>query len=145
MNGGKLIDRYEPLNSILTFYKRFGQSSHLVRHIARFIDENIKVKKKDRRALFDCMFKQQQDKEKKIKNFIATIAEDLDIYYQEDLIEHLIISLKSRIDKIRDPHMSLVHQNHLNDRLYKQINVLQAFQNNHRDFETLFNLWFIYV
>ena len=123
MSQEKLIDRYEPLDSILGLYKRFGQSSTLIKHIFRFISKNIKVKKQDRRLLFECMFNQQQEKEKKIKIFIASVASDLDLVEQENLIEQLIIQTKTQINRIDDDHQALVHANYLNNRIYKQINI----------------------
>lgn len=70
MNQEKLVDRYELLESILTFYNRLGKSQTLIKHIFRFIGNNLRVRKEDRIELFEYLFKHQWSKENKKKNFI---------------------------------------------------------------------------
>ena len=141
MSESKLIDRYEPLESILSLYKRWGQSSTLIKHICRFIGQNLRIKKEDRRYLFDCMFKQQQQRDRKIKNFLVIEAHDISLEEQLNLIELLIIQTKAQINKIQDQDQRLELFAILNDRIYKQMNIISAFRQNARDFINLFELW----
>jgi len=140
----KLIDRYEPLESILTIYKRWGQSSTLIKHIFTFISKNLRVKKQDRKYLFNCMFNQQQQRERKIKNFIRAEASELGLEEQQDLIEQLIVQIKKQINNLDDENLRIKHSGNLNERLYKQLNLLRAFRQNAGDFINLFELWIQY-
>lgn len=137
----KLIDRYEPLESILSIYKRWGQSSILIRHIFTYISRNLRVKKQDRKYLFTCMFNQQQQKEKKIRNFILSEALDLSLDEQQNLIEQLIIQTKRQINQTQEEEIRIKLSNDLNNRLYNQLNIIKAFRDNSDDFINLFELW----
>jgi hypothetical protein len=141
MSDQKLIDRYEPLESILTVYRRWGDSSRLIRHIYTYIRRNIKVKKQDRKYLFDCMFEQQQQKEKKIRSFIALQASELSIEEQQNLVDQLITQIKTRINLSQDEDWRFRQSSDLNIRLYKQTNIIKAFKENTKDFVELFELW----
>ena len=141
MSDEKLIDRYEPLESILSLYKRWGQSSTLIKHIFTFISKNLRVKRSDRKYLFSCMFKHQQQREKKIRNFILTEASELSIEEQQNLIEQLVIQIKRQIYELKDESYGIEQTDRLNTRLYKQLNILRVFKENTRDFVCLFELW----
>jgi hypothetical protein len=144
MSNIKFIDRYEPLESILTIYKRWGQSSTLIKHIFTYISNNLRVKKEDRRYLFNCMFNQQQQREKKVKNFIASVASDLSLEDQQNLIEQLVIQTKQQINKLQDGDLRIELSNNLNNRLYRHLNIIKAFRQNSNDFIDLFELWHNY-
>lgn len=141
MSNLKLIDRYEPLESILSIYKRWGQSSTLIKHIFTYISKNLRVKKGDRKFLFNCMFNQQQQREKKIRNFIAAEALELSLEEQQNLVEQLIIQTKAQINRLQEDDCRIEQSDNLNDRLYKQLNVIKAFGRNTNDFLDLFKLW----
>jgi hypothetical protein len=141
MSDQKLIDRYEPLESILTAYRRWGDSSKLIRHIYTYIRGNLRVKKQDRKYLFDCMFEQQQHREKKIRSFIALQASELSIEEQQNLVDQLITQIKTRINLSQDEDWRFRKSSDLNIRLYKQTNIIKAFKENTKDFVELFELW----
>lgn len=141
MNQERLVDRYEPLDSILQLYKRFGKSSNLVKHILRFIEENIRVKQQDRRHLLSCMFNHQQNRNKKVRNFIVSIASDLDVENQQILIEQLIIKTKTKINELDDRKSRITNANQLNSKIYQQVNILKAYRDFPEDFQPLFQLW----
>jgi len=86
------------------------------------------------------MFSQQQQREKKIRNFIVAEALELSLEEQENLIEQLIIQTKRQINK-EDEESRLEHSGNLNNRLYRQVNVIRAFRHNTKDFVELFELW----
>ena len=87
------------------------------------------------------MFSQQQQRDKKIKSFLAAEAAELSLEQQQNLIEQLIIQTKAQINNLQNEDSRLAEGARFNDKLYRHLNVIKAFRNNTKDFVDLFNLW----
>lgn len=144
MNDKKLIERFEPVKSILEWYIRFGDRKTLLTYLFRFLVENLGIESPAQRIELFYYLVPREASYEEIEPLILDIIQKSDFRENINLLIHLVHRIKINSEKEERPEQN--RQVREFNRLFVQfINLHIAFEEIPSKFRSLFRDWLMCI